>query len=273
MAHNPSLEPIGNTRRYLWLNLSLSLRNRGHKMKRPLLVFGIVHWCAVVLVICLSLAAWKVSWQWVLVGFLLYMIFFVVVVVRILRHLYPFPIPSFMTRIIDNPMRRKYSQNPDVIAERMQLAPGMVVVEIGPGKGSYTKAVARRILPDGIVYAVDISEAVVKHLKARFDKESVPNVIPRIEDAYHFTFSDESVDRVFAVSCLPEIPEPIRIMEECRRILKPGGLLCLNEWVVDPDYRFRTTEKSWARKAGMELKQEFGSWVSYQLHFGKVSAG
>jgi ubiquinone/menaquinone biosynthesis C-methylase UbiE len=245
----------------------------GHRMKKPLLVFGIIHWSIVVLAVCLALTLWRISWPWVLVGFFLYMIFFVFVVVRVLRHLYPFPIPSFMTRIIDNPMRRKYSQNPEVIAERMQLTPGMVVVEIGPGKGSYTKAVARRILPDGIVYAVDISEAVVEHLKVRFDKEGVANVIPRIEDAYHFTFSDKSVDRVFAVSCLPEIPEPIRIMEECRRILKPNGLLCLNEWVVDPDYRFRTTEKSWARQAGLELKQEFGNWVSYQLHFGKIFGG
>jgi ubiquinone/menaquinone biosynthesis C-methylase UbiE len=174
-----------------------------------------------------------------------------------------------MTRLIDNPMRRKYSQNPDVIAERMQLAPGMVVVEIGPGKGSYTKAVAQRILPNGVVYAIDISEGVIQRLKARFDKEGITNIIAKIEDAYHFTFTDESVDRVFAISCLPEIPKPLKVLEECRRILKTNGLLCLNEWVVDPDYPFRSTEKSWARKAGLELVQEFGNWVSYQLHFGK----
>lgn len=240
-------------------------------MKRPLLVFAIVHWGGVGLVIYLALAVCQVAWEWVLVGFLLYMFFFVAVVVRVLRHIYPFPIPPLITRFIDNPLRRKYSQNPDVIAERMQLAPGMVVVEIGPGKGSYTKAVAQRILPDGIVYAVDISERVVQRLKARFDKEGVTNVIPKIEDAYHFTFADESIDRVFAVSCLPEIPQPVTVMKECHRILKPDGLLCLNEWVVDPDYRLRSTEKSWAEKTGLELKQEFGNWVSYQLNFRKIS--
>lgn len=239
-------------------------------MKRPLIVFAVVHWGVVGLAIYLALAVWQVTWGWLLVGFLLYMIFFVVVVVRILRHIYPFPIPSFMTGLIDNPIRRKYWQNPGMIADRMRLGPGMVVVEIGPGKGSYTKAAAQRILPDGIVYAIDISDGVVQRLKARCDKEGVTNVIPKIEDAYHFTFADESIDRVFAVSCLPEIPQPVAVMEECRRILKPDGLLCLNEWVVDPDYRFRSTEKSWAKKAGLELKQEFGNWVSYQLHFGKT---
>jgi SAM-dependent methyltransferase len=238
-------------------------------MKRPILVFGIVHWGIVGVLIYFTLAVWQVAWEWVLVAFLLYMIFFVFVVVRLLRHLYHFPIPSFMTRLIDNPMRRKYSQNPDTIAERMQLAPGMVVVEIGPGKGSYTKAVAQRIVPDGIVYAVDISKDVIERLKVRFDKEGITNIIPKIEDAYNFTFANESVDRVFAVSCLPEIPQPLRVLEECRRILKPDGILCLNEWVVDPDYPFRSTEKSWARQAGLQLVQEFGNWVSYQLHFGK----
>lgn len=59
-----------------------------------------------------------------------------------------------------------------------------------------------------------------------------------------------------------------KVVEECRSILKPDGLFCPNEWVVDPDYRLRSAEKPWARKPGMELKQEFGNRVSCQLHFG-----
>jgi SAM-dependent methyltransferase len=238
-------------------------------MRRPLLVFGIVHWGAVAAVVCLALAAWQVSWEMVLLGLILYLVFFVGVVVRVLRHVYPFPIPSFMTRVIDNPVRRKFWQNPDVIAGRMQLGPGMVVVEIGPGKGSYTKAVAQRVLPNGIVYAVDISENVVQRLKTRFENEGMTNIVPKIEDAYHFSFADECVDRVFAVSCLPEIPEKTRVLAECRRILKPDGLICLSELLVDPDYPLRRTEKKWAGKAGLELKQEFGNWVAYQLNFCK----
>jgi len=237
-------------------------------MKHPLLVFGIVHWGLVVLLVILSLI-WGVRWEWVLIGFLLYCVFFVIVVVRLLRHFYHFPIPSVMTRFIDNPLRRKFWQNPDVIAERMHLEPGMIVVEIGPGKGSYTKAVAKRV-PDGKVFAIDISEKVIERLKKRVADEGFPNIIPKIDDAYHLSFADGSVDCVLAVSCLPEIPDPVKVLTECRRILKPNGIICLSELVIDPDYPWRKTEKRWAAEAGLELAQEFGRWTAYQLHFRKT---
>lgn len=207
--------------------------------------------------------------MWVLIGIFVYVLFFIFVVVRVIRHYYHFPIPSFFTRLIDNPLRRKFIQNPDEIAERMQLKPGMIVVEIGPGKGSYTKAMAERILPNGRVYAVDISENVIERLKQTIEKEGITNIIPKIEDAYNFSFADESTDRVCAIACLPEIPDPIKVLNECRRILKPDGLICLCELALDPDYPRRKTEKRWANETDLELKQGFGNWFAYQLNFGK----
>ena len=86
---------------------------------------------------------------------------------RIFRHYHHFPIPSFATQLIDNPIRRLIIQKPDIIADRMHLEPGMKVVEIGPGKGSYTIALAKRIIPNGKVYAIDIQESVIKRLKKK----------------------------------------------------------------------------------------------------------
>ncbi len=174
-----------------------------------------------------------------------------------------------MTQFIDNPFRRRFVQQPSRIADRMQLEPGMIVVEIGPGKGSYTEAVAEKILPNGKVYAVDIQEGVIERLKKRVDKKGITNIIPKIDNAYAFSFADESVDRVFSIACLPEIPEPIKVLRECHRILKPNGLVSLSELLPDPDYPRRKTEKFWAEEAELELKQEFGNVFAYQLNFGK----
>ena len=71
-----------------------------------------------------------------------------------------------MTQFIDNPIRRRYIQKPEEIADRLELEPGMTVLEIGPGKGSYTIEVARRVHP-GTVYAFDISPTVVGKLGER----------------------------------------------------------------------------------------------------------
>ncbi|MHA2038677.1 MAG: class I SAM-dependent methyltransferase [Promethearchaeota archaeon] len=189
---------------------------------------------------------------------------------RIIRRYYKFPAPAFMTRLIDNPIRRKLIQKPETIAKRMNLEPGMIVVEIGPGKGSYTKAIANNLLPDGKVYALDIQESIIKRLKKRIEKENIQNIIPKIDDVYNLSFMDESVDRVLMIACLPEIPDHVRALKELNRVLKPNGLVCLSEMLPDPDYPRRKTEKKWAKEAGFELEEQFGNWFIYQLNFKKI---
>ena len=188
---------------------------------------------------------------------------------RIIRRYYKFPVPALFTRLIDNPIRRKIIQKPKVIAERMQLKPGLTVVEIGSGKGNYTKVIAEKILPNGTVYAVDIQESVINYLKNQVEKENIPNIVPMIDDAHNFSFEDESVDRILAICTLPEIPEPVKVLREFKRILKPQGIVSLCELFPDLDYPRRKTEKRWAEEAGLKLIHEFGNWFAYQLNFGK----
>jgi len=203
-----------------------------------------------------------------LIAFLCFL-FIIFVIVRIIRKIYKFPIPAFATRLIDNPFRRRLIQKPELIAERMQLKPGMTVVEIGPGKGSYTKAIAKKIQPNGKVFAIDIQESIINRLKKKIKKENIQNIIPKIEDAYNLSFEDESVDRIFAITCLPEIPDPIRALREFKRILKPDGIISLSELFLDPDYPLRRTEKRWAKEAGLDFYEGFGNWFVYQLNFIK----
>lgn len=187
---------------------------------------------------------WSVL-QWILILFLVFL-FFVEVVLRIVKRFRHVPAPAFMTLLIDNPLRRRFVQRPGVLAERMHLGPGMVVVEMGPGKGGYTRVFAERVQPGGVVYAVDIQESVVERLRRRFERECVMNVYPRIDNAHDFSFEDGSVDRVIAMSCLPEIPDPVGVLREFLRIPKPDGLVCLCEILPDPDYPLRRTELRWA---------------------------
>lgn len=195
--------------------------------------------------------------------------FIVFVVLRIIRKYYKFPIPSFMTRLIDNPIRRKLIQKPQTIAKRMKLQPGMIIIEIGPGKGNYTKIIANEVLPDGKVYAIDIQESIIKRLKQRIEKENISNIIPMKNDAYHLPFAEESIDRIFAIACLPEIPNPVKVLKEFKRIIKNDGIISLCEIIIDPDYPLRRTEKRWAKEAGLKFLRDFGNWFSYQLNFGK----
>jgi len=187
---------------------------------------------------------------------------------RLVRRHWQFPIPYFFTQLIDNPVRRRLIQPPRQVADRMMLEPGMTVVEVGPGKGSYTLEVARRVAP-GTVYASDISSFVVERLRERAEREGIGNVEARIDNVHSFSFGDDTVDRVLMIATLGEIPDPVAALRECRRILRSGGLVCLSELLPDPDYPLRGTEKRWASEAGLVLDGEYGSFFVYQLHFKK----
>jgi ubiquinone/menaquinone biosynthesis C-methylase UbiE len=205
--------------------------------------------------------------QWALT--LLLGLIVLLTILRIVKRFYHVPAPALATRLIDNPIRRRFFQPSAEVADRMRLEPEMVVLEIGPGKGSYTIAVAEKVLPGGVIYAIDIQEAVVERLKERVEREGIANLFPRVDDAYDISLDDSSVDRVLMNVALAEIPEPVRVLRECHRILKSDGLVCLCEMLPDPDYPLRRTEKRWAEEAGFQLREEFGNFFIYQLNFGK----
>ncbi len=67
-------------------------------------------------------------------------------IVRVIRYFYKFPIPQFLANAIDNPLRRRL-QPPYETAMRHGIEPGMTVLEVGPGNGTYTIGAAQRVGP------------------------------------------------------------------------------------------------------------------------------
>jgi ubiquinone/menaquinone biosynthesis C-methylase UbiE len=163
-------------------------------------------------------------------------------------------------------------QPPKTLADRMQLQPDMFILEVGHGKGTYTFEVAKRV-PDGKIIAIDIQESIVKKLKKKCEELGITNIEPKIMDVYKLNFDNEVFDRVFLISCLPEIPDPVRALKELNRVLKPNGLLCLVEAFPDPDYPLPRTELRWAKDAGFTLNSRHGNWFIYYLIFSISNKG
>ena len=186
-----------------------------------------------------------------------------ILVMKLIRRYWKFPIPAILTGLIDNPIRRRM-QPPSTLADRLLLQPDMLVLEVGPGKGTYTIEVAKRV-PDGKVVAIDIQERVIRKLKQRCKEIGINNIEPKIMDIYSLDFQNEVFDRIFLVCCLPEIPDPTRALKELNRVLKPNGLLCLVETFPDPDYPLARTELRWAKDAGFTIDSKHGNWFIYYL--------
>jgi len=190
-----------------------------------------------------------------------------ILILKLVRRFWKFPIPAVLTGLIDNPVRRRM-QPPEKAADRMLLQTNMIVLEVGPGKGTYTFEVARRV-PGGKVIAIDVQESVVKKLEQKCKALGITNVEPKVMDIYDLDFENGTFDRVFMICCLPEIPDPVRALRELNRVLKPEGLLLLAEFLPDPDYPLPGTEIKWAKDANFTLRSKDGYWFAYYLIFSK----
>jgi ubiquinone/menaquinone biosynthesis C-methylase UbiE len=122
---------------------------------------------------------------------------------------------------------RKYKQ---LCLRQLAVVPGEQVLEIGTGTGECALAMARSVGETGKVYGVDLSPGMLavagRKLKAAGLGERVQL---ECADAIRLPYAPESFDVLFCSFTLelfdtPEIP---RVLEECRRVLRPGGRLCI----------------------------------------------
>lgn len=205
---------------------------------------------------------------WLILAVLCWVLF-VETVVRLVRRYWHFPVPPIVAYFLNSPLRRKI-QPPEKVVGWMDIRPGLQVLELGPGPGTFTFAAAKRAGPEGQVYAVDIQPQMIAKLEAEIKRRGVSNVSPKVASAYELPLPDQSVDRAFMITVLCEIPDRQRALGEIKRVLKPDGLLAVGEALFDPDYPRRRTVIAWCRQAGFELVGNYGSWLHYLLVFRQV---
>ena len=86
-------------------------------------------------------------------------LFIWLVLSRIIRKIHPTPISHRLAIILDNPVRR-HVFSPAKVLDKVGIAAGMSVLELGPGPGFFTVESVKRVYSsDGVVklYCLDIS--------------------------------------------------------------------------------------------------------------------
>lgn len=120
---------------------------------------------------------------------------------------------------------RKYAE---IALERLSIVKGETVLEVGFGTGYCLKQIAESIGQTGKVYGIDISSGMTEITKKRLEKAGLAE---RTElhcgDATSLPFDNNTFDAVFMSFTLelfdtPEIP---KVLEQIKRVLKPGGRL------------------------------------------------
>ena len=174
------------------------------------------------------------------------------------------PCPASLARLVNNPIRRRYMRP---VLDRVGIRPGERVLELGPGPGTFTLDAARRVGPEGQIIAVDIQPEMIAQVERRVRGAGLSNVEVHVASAYDLPLDDESVDRAFLVTVLPEIPDRTRALIELRRVLKPGSELSITEEFLDPDHLFAFETVRHVEAAGFRLERRFGNPWLYTLNF------
>lgn len=169
-------------------------------------------------------------------------------------------------------------QRPDQIMDAMGIADASVVADIGAGSGWFTLRLARRVGPQGMVYAEDVQKEMITAISRRVSREGFNNVKPVLGLKNDPRLPAASLDAVLVVDAYHEIEDRVTMLSKLATALKPQGRLGIVDFRLDgtgpgpaPEERVSPdVVVNDAKKAGLQLiRQESFLPYQYFLIFGK----
>lgn len=122
----------------------------------------------------------------------------------------------------------------ELILDRLQIDRTLHdVVELGCGYGTFTLPVARRIA--GRVQTFDIADEMLARTAERAKAEKLGNIGCESRDVFltGFGVPSESQDACLLFNILHG-EEPMRLLNEAARVVRPGGFVHVIHWRYDP---------------------------------------
>jgi predicted methyltransferase len=110
------------------------------------------------------------------------------------------------------------------IADALAILPGSHVADIGAGEGSFTARLAKRVGPDGHIFAIDIDDKhAIPKLKELVKKESLENVSVILSEPGDPKLPTDGLDAALMVIVYHEVEPYKQMLAHVFGALKPGG--------------------------------------------------
>lgn len=164
---------------------------------------------------------------------------------------------------LDAPNRIARLRIDDTLA-RLKLQPGDVVADIGAGAGTWSVPLAKAVLPNGKVYAVDIDQKLVDHVAAKAGEAKLTNVQTVLGKFTDPNLPARDVDLVFIFDVLHHIEDRAAYLRNLAPYLKPTGRVAVIDFHPelgphknDPALQVtRAQTKAWMAEAGLKPTEE-----------------
>ena len=184
--------------------------------------------------------------------------------------------PPESLALLEGPDRDAW-QRPEQIMDALLIGEGSTVADLGAGGGWFTIRLARRVGPNGRVYAEDIQPEMIQAIERRVQREGLQNVVKTVLGTPTDPKIPAGLDAVLIVDAYPEMGQPVTLLRNIAKSLKPTGVVGIVNYKkdgagpgpkmeerVDPEQVIRD-----ARAAGLELrKRETFLRYQYLLTFG-----
>jgi ubiquinone/menaquinone biosynthesis C-methylase UbiE len=106
---------------------------------------------------------------------------------------------------------------------------GMTIVDYGCGPGRYTTRFAKLVGKNGKVYAVDVQPLAIEMVKSKMIKQALENIVPVLAKGYDTGLPDKIADIVCSLDMFFALREPTVFLREVHRIIKPDGVLIIDD--------------------------------------------
>lgn len=133
--------------------------------------------------------------------------------------------------ILESPDRDEWQQ-PDRIMDELQIAEGSRVADIGAGGGWFTVRLARRVGPNGVVFAEDIQPEMIESINRRVRDQGLSNVRPilgQVDDPQ----LEPRLQAVLMVDTYSQLRNPVNLLRHIEAALAPNGLLGVVDFTKD----------------------------------------
>ena len=147
------------------------------------------------------------------------------------RYLIPERIPGFAASLYDKAARTAISRYYARIAEEIiaTIDSGMIL-DIGTGPGYLPIEIAKR-RANIRIKGIDLTQQMIKIAKRNAREAGMTEQLNfEVGDANKLTFEDNTYDMLISTGTFHSWKDPIRVMNECYRVLKPGK----ETWIYDP---------------------------------------
>ena len=136
------------------------------------------------------------------------------------------------------------------------------VLEVGCATGYITRYIAQKF--DCEIIGVDLSKVLLDIAKEESHKLNLNNIKFQYANVEDLPFSDNTFDIVYGEAITALVPDPLKVLKEYKRVLKPGGKVATVDLFVKESLSYEFAEETneiMSNVIGTQVKiRDFHNW-------------